>query len=109
VLGSELQQVDGQLERWSDEVVVSVRVPSGEGSVDRALRNRLVFSPAEVVAIEVRERDRARTTILAVGLAAVGVGAVVAAITGVFGGSQNTDPPLEEDSRVPMLRVPLHR
>jgi hypothetical protein len=38
-------------------------------------------------------------------LTAVGVGAVIAAISGVFGGSQNVDPPVEEDSRVPIFWV----
>ena len=109
VVGTGLQQLDGQLESWGNEVVLAVRVPASEGGVDRALRNRIVFSPNEVLAIEVRERDRAKTTLLAVGLGAVGVGAVVAALSGVFGGSQNTDPPVEEDSRVPLFRVPILR
>jgi hypothetical protein len=107
VVGSSLQQVDGQLESWGSEVVLAVRVPSGEGAIERDLRNRVILAPTEVIAIEVRERDRARTAILTAGLTAVGVGAVVAAISGVFGGSQNTDPPVEEDSRVPIFRIPL--
>jgi hypothetical protein len=107
VLGSGLQEVDGLLERWGDEVVVSVRVPAGEGAIERDLRNRIILSPSEVLAIETRERDRARTALLAAGLTGVGVGALVAAISGVFGGSQNTDPPVEEDSRVPLFRIPI--
>jgi hypothetical protein len=107
VVGSSLQQVDGQLERWGEEVVLAVRVPSGDGAIERDLRNRIILAPGEVIAVEVRERDRARTAILTAGLTAVGVGAVVAAISGVFGGTQNTDPPVEEDARVPIFRVPL--
>jgi hypothetical protein len=107
VVGSSLQEVDGLLERWGDEVVLAVRVPSGEGAIERDLRNRVILSPNEVIAVEVRERDRARTAILTAGLTAVGVGAVVAAISGVFGGSTNTDPPVEEDSRVPIFRIPI--
>jgi hypothetical protein len=106
VIGTGLQQVDGTLEQWATEVVLGVRVPTAEGAVDRGLRNRVVFTPAEVIAIEVREKDRAKTYLLTGALTAVGVGAVIAAISGVFGGSQNTDPPVEEDSRVPVFRVP---
>jgi hypothetical protein len=107
VIGTGLTQVDGQLEQWATEVVLGVRVPTVEGGVDRGLRNRVVFAPAEVLAIEVRERDRAKTYMLTAGLTAVGVGAVIAAISGVFGGSSNVDPPVEEDSRVPVFRVPV--
>ena len=107
VVGTGLQQVDGQLESWGSEVVLGVRVPAAEGGIDRALRNRVVFAPSEVLAIEVRERDRAKTYLLTAGLSAVGITAVIAAVSGVFGGSQNTDPPVEEDARVPILRVPI--
>jgi hypothetical protein len=107
VLGSSLQEVDGVLERWGEEVVLSVRVPAGEGAIERDLRNRVILSPTEVIAIGVRERDRTRTAVLTAGLTAVGVGAVVAALSGVFGGSTNTDPPVEEDSRVPIFRIPI--
>ena len=109
VIGSGLTQVDGQLEGWGSEVVLGVRVPTMEGAVDRGLRNRIVFAPGEVIALEVRERDRAKTYMLTAGLTAVGIGAVIAAISGVFGGSQNTDPPVEEDSRVPVFVIPLFR
>ncbi len=109
VVGSGLQQVDGILEQWAQEVVLGVRVPSAQEGIDRGLRNRVVFTPTEVLAIEVRERDRPKTYLLAAGLTAVGIGAVIAAVSGVFGGSSNVDPPVEEDSRVPVFRVPLLR
>jgi hypothetical protein len=107
VVGTGLTQVDGTLEQWASEVVLGVRVPSAMEGIDRGLRNRVVFTPAEVLAVEVRERDRPRTLLLTAGLTAVGVGAVIAAISGVFGGSSNVDPPVEEDARVPMFRVPV--
>jgi hypothetical protein len=110
VIGTASPELVGVLERWSNEVVIAVRVPAGQGVVDRALENRIVLSPSEVIAIDVRERDRFRTTVLAVGGTALVGGAVAAALTGVFGGSSNNDPPVEEDSRVPVsvfARVPL--
>jgi hypothetical protein len=110
VIGSASPELVGVLERWSDQVVIAVRVPAGQGVVDRALENRIVLSPSEVIAIEVRERDRARTIALAAGGVAVLGGATVAALTGVFGGSSNNDPPVEEDARVPFsifARVPI--
>jgi hypothetical protein len=110
VIGAATPEVVGVLERWSNEVVIAVRIPAGQGVVDRALENRLVLSPSEVIAIDVRERDQFRTMVLAAGGAALVGGAVAAALTGVFGGTSNNDPPVEEDSRVPVsvfARVPL--
>lgn len=107
VMGRESREVAGVLERWAEDVVISVRVPASEGVTDRALRNRIVLSPAEVVAIDVRERDRTRTAVLTAGITGVVGGALIAAFSGVFGGYRQVDPPVEEDSRVPifLLRV----
>jgi hypothetical protein len=108
VIGTAAAELVGVLERWSNEVVIAVRVPAGAGVVDRGLENRIVLMPAEVVAIEVRERDRTRTTLLTAGGVALVGGAAVAALSGVFGGSSNNDPPVEEDARVP-VSIPFFR
>jgi hypothetical protein len=110
VMGTASPELVGVLERWSNEVVIAVRVPAAPGVVDRALENRIVLSPSEVLAIDVRERDQVRTIALTAGGAALVGGAVVAALSGVFGGSSNNEPPAPEDSRVPVsvfARVPL--
>jgi hypothetical protein len=108
IAGMEGRQMAGLLERWADDIVISVRVPVAEGVVDRGLRNRIVLSPSEVIAIDVRERDRTRTAILTAGITGVVGGALIAAFSGVFGGSRDVDPPPEEDARVPIaiLRAP---
>jgi hypothetical protein len=111
IIGSAAAELVGVLERWSNEVVIAVRVPVAAGVVDRGLENRIVLAPTEIVAIDVRERDRVRTAALTVGGVALVGGAAVAALTGVFGGSSNNDPPVEEDARVPVsipfIRIPF--
>ena len=98
--------LEGRLESWSDEVVVTIPVPAAPGMLDRGLRNRVIIPAADVLAVEVRERDPTRSAILAGGIGVLVIGAAIAAFTGVFGGTRNTDPPIEEDILIPLwLRV----
>lgn len=103
--GRESGSVTGDLERWAEDVVVSVPLPPTTGMLDRGLRQRIIVPAGEVVAVDVRELDRARTTMLGVGITA-GVGvAAVAAFSGVFGGGRDPEPDLPEELRVPLLWI----
>lgn len=99
--------VSGELESWSNEVVViAVPVPAAPGMMDRGLRNRVIIPVADVLSVEVQERDRTRTMILSAGVATVVLGTAIAAFSGVFGGSRPPDTPAEEDAIIPLwLRV----
>jgi hypothetical protein len=93
--------VEGRLESWSDQVEITFPVPATPGMVDRGLRNKLIISQADIVGIDLRERDRTKTAILSASLGALTAGTAYAMFSGVFGGSQNNDPILPEDIVIP--------
>jgi len=88
-----MQEVEGVLVDWSQQVVVSAPVPEIPGAPARDLRRRVELAPDEVLAIEVRERDMTRTAVLAGGALAVVTVALLAAFTGTFGGYDVPGPP----------------
>lgn len=104
VTGRERREVSGELLRWAEDVVLSVPVAPENGAVDRGLQQRLVLPAEHVVAVEVREVDRARTVALVVGLVAGTAAAVITAVTGggEAPGPQPPDGP-REGTRVPVL------
>lgn len=104
--GNRMEEVSGRLQRWSDEVVIAVPVPVAPGLVDRDLQNRVILPVADVLAIDVQERDRTRTILLGAAIGGVVLWAAISAISGVFGGTTGEDPPFEDQSVVPLwLRV----
>ena len=107
--GTGMAPLVGTVERWSEVVVLGVQVPAASGMLDRGLRNRVMIPSEDILSIELRELDRNRTVILAAGLATMVVVAAIAAVTGTFGGSTAVDPPVEQDSVIPMwgFDVPL--
>ncbi|MDZ7779195.1 MAG: hypothetical protein U5R14_04545 [Gemmatimonadota bacterium] len=96
--GSDAEEVEGRLLSWADEVILSVPLPSVPRMVDRDLRRRIVVASDDVVGIQVREWDRTRTALLVGGVATVVTTALVAALSGSFGGTGGPDrPPMEEE------------
>lgn len=104
--GGSAEQLSGELHSWESEVVIAVLVPAAPGLLDRGLTNRIVLPQRDIVAIDVREPDRTRSILLGAGIAALAAGAAIAAFSGVFGGTTNSDPPLPEELLIPLwLRV----
>ena len=99
--GSATGVLEGKLESWADEVVVTIPVPPTPGMLDRGLRNRIVVQQSDIVGIERRERDRTKTAALSISIGVLTAGMAIAMFSGVFGGTQNTDVPLPEDVVVP--------
>src|SRR5687768_2378457 len=99
--GSAYGMLDGRLESWADEVVLTVAVPAAPGMIDRGLRNRIVIPQPDIVGIDLRQLDRTRTGALSATLGVVVVGAAIALFTGTFGGGTATDPPAPEDTIIP--------
>jgi hypothetical protein len=93
--------IEGRLERWANDVEMSFPVPATPGMVDRGLRNRIVIPQADVVGIDLKERDRTRTAALSAGLGALVAVTAIGIFGGVFGGSDLPDEQLPEDVLVP--------
>lgn len=99
--GSATGVLEGRLESWGDDVVVTIPVPPAPGMLDRGLRNRIVVRQADVVGIDLRERDQTRTIALSVGLGGLVALTAIALFGGVFGGTQPQPENLPEDIRIP--------
>ncbi|MSR36000.1 MAG: hypothetical protein EXR95_05055 [Gemmatimonadetes bacterium] len=93
--------LDGRLDSWSEEVVVTVSVAPAPGMIDRGLRNRIVISQSEVISVDLRQRDPTRTGVLSVGLGVLVIGTAVAMFSGAFGGSTADDPDPPPDILIP--------
>ena len=99
--GSASGVLEGRLESWGSDVEVTVPVEAAPGMLDRGLRNRIVVPQADVVGIELRERDATRTAALSVALGGVTALTAIAVFGGVFGGGTEPEDPLPEDVLVP--------
>ena len=100
--GSASGVVEGRLESWSDQVEITFPVPPTPGMVDRGLRNKLIIPQADIVAVDMRQRDRTKTAILSASLGVLTAGTAIAMFSGVFGGTPpDGGPPLPEDIIVP--------
>jgi hypothetical protein len=93
--------IEGRLERWASDVEVSFPIPPTPGMVDRGLRNRIVIPQTDVVGIDLKQRDQARTAALSVGFGALVAVAAIGIFGGVFGGSTIDEPAPPEDILVP--------
>lgn len=93
--------LEGRLESWAEDVKVTVPVQPAPGMLDRGLRNQIIIRQADIVGVDLRQRDRGRTIALSAGLGGVAAVTAVALFGGVFGGSQNEEEPLPEDVRIP--------
>ena len=49
--GSASGVLDGRLESWGDDVIVTIPVPAAPGMLDRGLRNRIVVRQADVIGV----------------------------------------------------------
>ena len=104
--GSALGTIEGELESWGENVVVTIPVQASPGMLDRGLVNRIVIQQADVMAVEVRESDPTRTAVASIGLGAVVALTAIAVFGGVFGGTTIVDQPAPEDILVPRwLRI----
>ncbi len=84
--GTPRAEVSGELLRWAEDVMVSARSPTVDGTPDRGLRQRVIVDVDDIVGIEVRERARNRSALLGGGMAVLGAGALVLVAKGLFGG-----------------------
>jgi hypothetical protein len=104
--GSATGIIDGELDSWADEVVVNIPVQASPGMLDRGLVNKIVIAQADIVAVELQQRDPTRTAALSIGLGAVVALTAIAVFGGVFGGTTIVDNPPPEDILVPRwLRI----
>ncbi len=103
--GARATEVSGELLQWEPEVLLSAALSPAGARVDPRLRQRLVMSPENVVAIDVREVDRTRTGLLVGGVVAVAGSAVAWAVVNLLRGSAGTPetPPTDVPSE-PFVR-----
>ena len=101
--GSASGVLEGRLESWAEDVVVTIPVPATPGMLDRGLRNRIVFPQGDVVGVELRQRDRTKTAILSASLGVLVAGTTYAMFSGVFGGTSPDNTSLPEDIIVPFF------
>lgn len=85
-------------------VEVPTVVQTGVGSATQSLYQRISLAPAEIVELESRRLDRARTTIV-VGAAAAVAGSVAIAALRSNPGLDHPPSGSSTDSRIPLLRL----
>jgi hypothetical protein len=95
--------LEGRLDSWGDTVVVTVPVQHSPGMLDRGLRNMIKVRQADVVAMDLRHRDQAKTVMASLGFGGLVAVAAVAMFGGVFGGTQPSTETLPDEG----IRIPL--
>lgn len=107
--GTPRSEVSGQLLEWGSEVMVSAALQAaGAGANSSGLRQRFVVDEENIVGVDIRELDRARTGIFVGGVAVVAGSAIVWVVSQLTGGgtAAPTDPPPPGPSE-PLVRIPI--
>jgi hypothetical protein len=99
--GSATGVLEGRLERWADEVEITIPVQAAPGMLDRGLRNRIVVRQTDILAVELRQRDQTKTVALSLALGGAAAVTAIALFGGVFGGTPPPNEQLPEDLRAP--------